>query len=171
MNPRPSPADLDPPEEDAVSDRPVAQFEESDFPAKPDLNVASCIEVRYRWVLPWLEKGADDWLFDSGGADGRVLDGCTSPAGALYDVGGAILPVEVTRPRGTGSMDEVADLSMYEEFRVLEGVAGTESVGRPFPMLKGGFACGSEGGGMEEKAASSREAVIPLLTCCFGFVS
>ena len=47
--------------------------------------------------------------------------------------------------------------------RVLDGVAGTDNVGRPFPMLNGGFECGTVGGGMDEKAASSRAAVIPLV--------
>ena len=46
--------------------------------------------------------------------------------------------------------------SANELFRVLEGVAGTESVGRPLPMLKGGLLCGRAGGGMLLVTARSR---------------
>lgn len=46
---------------------------------------------------------------------------------------------------------------------MLEGVAGTDSPGRPLPMPDGGLLIGSDGGGMDVAAASSRAELLPAL--------
>ena len=48
-------------------------------------------------------------------------------------------------------------VSAKELTLVLDGVAGTDNVGRPLPMLKGGLLCGSAGGGMLLVPAKSRD--------------
>lgn len=68
----------------------------------------------------------------------------------------------VREPLAAGSVERPILLSAKEGLRVLDGVAGTDNVGRPFPMLNGGFVCGRDGGGMDEKAASSRAVLTPL---------
>lgn len=80
----------------------------------------------------------------------------TCAAGGLKDVGGANEPDEGIRRGGPVSVVLAGVLSAYELFRVLEGVAGTDKVGRPLPMLNGGLLCGSEGGGIEAVADKSR---------------
>jgi hypothetical protein len=64
------------------------------------------------------------------------------------------------RRAGGRSVLSLGDLSTYDEFLVLEGVAGTDKVGLPLPILKGGFACGSDGGGIALVADKSRAAEV-----------
>lgn len=77
------------------------------------------------------------------------------PAGGLKDVGGASEPDEGIRRGGPGSTVLAGALSAKEWFLVLEGVAGTDKVGRPLPILKGGLLCGRAGGGIELVAPRS----------------
>jgi hypothetical protein len=80
------------------------------------------------------------------------------PAGDLNDVGGASDPDEGIRRGGPVSVVLTEFLSAYELFLVLDGVAGTDRVGLPLPILKGGLESGSEGGGIEAVADGSRES-------------
>jgi hypothetical protein len=114
------------------------------------------MDVRYLCVLACAAAETVAGL-DSvcGGAEGRSFGSCTA-GGGLKDVGGASDPDEGIRRGGPVSVVLAGVLSAYELFRVLEGVAGTDKVGRPLPMLKGGLLCGSDGGGIEAAADRSR---------------
>ena len=94
-----------------------------------------------------------------GGAEGRVFG--IWPAGALKDVGGAREPEEGIRRGRPGSTVLAGALSANELFLVVEGVAGTDSVGRPLPILKGGLLCGRAGGGIELVAPRSLFGRLP----------
>lgn len=128
--------------------------------ANPDWKDASCIDVRYLCVLACAAAEVDAGLESvCGGAEGRSLG--IWPAGALKDVGGAREPDEGIRRGGPGSTVLAGALSANEWFLVLEGVAGTDKVGRPLPILKGGLLCGSAGGGIELAAPRSLFVRLP----------